>query len=118
MPPAKSGSCFPPRIPPPADSPYSAFSPSTTAIPSTTRPNGAKPCGSRVCELSARLKKSWVVRPLGTANAYAIVPRRLDTRRMSSGIVAERQAAAISGMPWIPNWAHRPATTRKNRASS
>jgi hypothetical protein len=59
-----------------------------------------------------------VVRPLGSLNAYASVPRALVTTRGSSGIVRARQIVAISGSALIPNCAHWPARMRKNRASS
>src|SRR5829696_1313001 len=46
LPPSNSGCWLPARIPPPEVSPYSLFSASATSIPSTTSPNGVKPCAS------------------------------------------------------------------------
>src|SRR5439155_12375404 len=69
LPPSKSGCCFPARIPPPDDSPYSLLSASATSMPATTRPNGTNPCASCGSDRSFSAPYICVVRPSGTANA-------------------------------------------------
>ena len=50
--------------------------------------------------------------------AKVIVPRRFEPFTGSSWIWASFQAAATSGFPWMPNWAMKFGSTRKNVTSS
>ena len=60
-----------------------------------------------------------VVRPFGSLNANATVPRLFETPlNGSSGIVFVRHACATFGSPAMPNCAHVPLRMRKTRASS
>ena len=104
---AKSGSCCPARMPPPEDSPYSALSASAAFIPSITLPNTTNGSLSCVAELSCRLMNACVVRPFGSLNAYATVPRRFEMpRHGSSGIKRGRHSDATAGSAAMPNCAH------------
>jgi len=59
-----------------------------------------------------------VVRPFGSLNANATVPRVLATPlNGSSGMVFVRHACATSGMPAMPNCAQVPFRMRKNAAA-
>jgi hypothetical protein len=68
--------------------------------------------------LSLVLTKICVVRPLGTANANATVPRVFDCTNGSSGMVWLRHAFAIAGSPLMPNCTQRLGLTLKKRLPS
>jgi hypothetical protein len=59
-----------------------------------------------------------VVRPFGTAQANAMVPRTLGSLNGSSGMVFGRHACATFGSPLMPNCAQVFARMRKIAALS
>ncbi len=68
--------------------------------------------------LSLKLMKNWVVRESGPEVAKVTMPRVLLPRTGSSGMRAVFQRRLTDGSPWIPTWAMKPSTTRKNATSS
>src|SRR5690606_33940189 len=78
-------------------------------MPLTTRAIGTNGSSSCVVRLSARLINTCVVRPFGSLNANATVPRVFSNTRGSSGMFCARHACAITGspaIPTVPTYAH------------
>ena len=88
-------------------------------MPSITRANGTNGSPSCVEALSFRLMNTCVVRPLGSLNAKATVPRVFETtrgRRESSGAPGGRDRGSAA-MPNCAQWPHARGRTARRRSS-